>query len=325
MQEIRNTQPATERSEVVIGLNWSVATKRRLVFVVMILFLIGVMMIVKGPFASAGVDKSTTVPMPSSPEPPTFAHDYSKFSHSSPKEHADLTGRPNCAGCHRRSGTSLEPKLPVHKDCTGCHLVQFTNPTASDNPICTICHTKEGLNSPNGPTKGFPRLRSFTAEFDHAQHLRGIELARPAAGCAACHTRALRGVAETIPARLGAHQTCYECHSPGKSASDTSACGSCHKLGRYSPTSIAARSYRLGFSHAEHGPRERLNCDSCHNVLARGLPQARQVTSISPTLHRSNARATSCMTCHNGQRAFGDTRAEFNDCKRCHKGPTFKS
>jgi len=253
------------------------------------------------------------------------ATDYSKFSHASPKEHADLTGRPNCAGCHRRSGGSLEPKFPAHKDCTGCHLVQFTSPGSSDNPICTICHTKDGLNSSNAPTKSFARLRSFTAEFDHSQHLRGIESARPAEGCAACHSRGRQGVAETIPARLGAHQTCYECHSPGKSANNLSSCGSCHKLGRYSPTSMTARSYRVGFSHAEHSPRQRLNCESCHNVLGRGLPQARQVSSISPALHRSNARMRSCMTCHNGQRAFGDARAEFNDCKRCHKGPTFKS
>jgi c(7)-type cytochrome triheme protein len=305
------------------GLNAIVATKRRLVFVVMILFLIGIVALVKGRLASAVVVKSTTVQILSSPEP--FTQDYSKFSHSSPKEHADLTDRPNCAGCHRRSGTSLEPRLPVHKDCTGCHLVKFTNATASDNPICTICHTKEGLSSSKAPPKSFPRLGSFTAEFDHAQHLRGIESARPAGGCAACHTRALRGVAKTIPTRLGAHQTCYECHSPGKSASDSSACDSCHRLGSYSPTSVAARSYRLGFSHGEHGPRERLNCDSCHNVLGRGLPQTKQVSSISPALHRSTARARSCMTCHDDQRAFGDRRADFSDCKRCHKGPTFRS
>jgi c(7)-type cytochrome triheme protein len=236
-----------------------------------------------------------------------------------------VTGRSNCSGCHRRSDGSLEPKLPVHKDCTGCHLLQFTNAASSDNPICTICHTREGLNSSNAPTKSFPRLRSFMAEFDHAQHLRGTETARPSKACAACHSLANRGVAETIPARLNAHQICYDCHSPGKSASATSSCSSCHKLGSYSPTSTATRSYRVGFSHADHGSRQRLTCETCHNVLARGLRQARQVSSIAPALHHSNARARSCMTCHNGQRAFGDAKAEFDNCKRCHKGLTFRS
>jgi c(7)-type cytochrome triheme protein len=278
--------------------------------------------------AASAITNLTLAGVSSSFKPTEFtsAPDYSKFSHSSPKEHADLMGRGNCGSCHRRSDGSLEPGFPVHKDCTGCHLVQFTaaNPS-SINPICTICHKAEGLNSPNAPLKSFTRLASFNAEFDHAQHLKGTQSARPGAGCAACHRPANRGVAQTIPARLDAHRICYDCHSPGKQAGDFSSCGSCHKLGRYSPTSIAARSYRVSFSHVDHSARQRLSCESCHNVLRRGMPQRRQVSSISPVLHHATPRPQSCMTCHNGQRAFGDKRAEFNDCKRCHKGNTFKS
>jgi c(7)-type cytochrome triheme protein len=264
----------------------------------------------------------------SKPDPATAnmsVQDYSKFSHSSPKEHADLMSRGNCGSCHRRSDASKESKFPLHKDCTGCHLVQFTasNNSSSVNPICTICHKAEGLNSPNAPLKNFPRLISFAAEFDHAQHLQGIESARPAQGCAACHSPLNRGVAETIPARLNAHQICYECHSPGKSASKTASCGSCHKLGSYAPTSTAPRSYRMGFSHADHGPRERLTCDRCHNVRGRGLPQAKQVSSIAPVQHLSTARAQNCIACHNGQRAFGES-ANFMECARCHKRPGFR-
>jgi c(7)-type cytochrome triheme protein len=252
------------------------------------------------------------------------AQDYSRFSHSSPKEHADLMGRANCVSCHRRGDASPEPRLPAHKDCMGCHLTQFTavNISSSENPICTICHTKEGLNSPNAPLKKFPGLRSFNAQFDHAQHLLGNESARPREGCAACHTPARRGVAQSIPARLNAHQTCYQCHSPGRQSSNLSSCGYCHKLGPYSPTSTTARAYRVSFSHADHGPRQRLSCQSCHNVMGQGLPQGRQVSSILPAQHFSNSRAQSCITCHNGQRAFGDT--DFNDCRRCHKAAGFR-
>ena len=259
-------------------------------------------------------------------EPNLPAVDYSKFSHSSPKEHSDLMGRDNCGACHRRADTSIAPRLPLHKDCTGCHLVQFTasSSSASVNPICTICHEANGLNSANPPLKNFSRLMSFKPEFDHAQHLRGIDAARPNAGCAACHTPANRGVAETIPARLNAHQVCYECHSPGKSASKTSSCGSCHRLGSYSPTATAARSYRLGFSHSDHGPRERLSCDRCHDVRGRGLPQAKQVSSIVPVQHLSNSRTQNCMACHNGQRAFG-VSANFTACSRCHKRTGFSA
>ncbi|MFN2497841.1 MAG: cytochrome c3 family protein [Pyrinomonadaceae bacterium] len=165
---------------------------------------------------------------------------------------------------------------------------------------------------------------SFNATFDHAQHMQGLESARPREGCATCHTPANRGVAETIPARLSAHQTCYQCHSPGKSASNFSSCGSCHDFGRYSRTPTTARSYRVGFSHADHNVRTRLTCASCHTVVGRGLPQAKQVSSILPAQHNSNPRARSCVTCHKGQRAFGDSGPGFSDCRRCHKGFTFR-
>ena len=250
--------------------------------------------------------------------------DYSKFSHSNPQEHADLMARSNCESCHRRNDSSLAPRFPVHKDCTGCHLIQFTSSDSSSavNLICVICHTSQSLDSTNPPTRSFPALRSFVAEFDHAQHLQGKESARPSAGCTACHNSTRRGVGQSIPARLGAHQTCYQCHSAGKQASSLSACGICHALGRYSPTTTNARAFRAGFSHVDHGARVRLTCTSCHNVRAQGLPQAKQVGFISPTQHFSSARAQTCTTCHNGRRAFGDTNT--HDCKRCHKRDGFR-
>lgn len=249
--------------------------------------------------------------------------DYSKFSHSTPREHADLMDRKNCGSCHRR-GNGTAPTFPPHKDCTGCHTVQFTaaNATADVNPICTICHAKESLNSPNAPTKGFVGLRSFRAEFDHAQHLQGKENAKPSAGCAACHSPARRAVAQSILSGLNAHQACYECHAPGKQASDLSSCGVCHASGRYSPTSSIAGSYKLSFSHADHTGRVRLACTACHNIKGRGLPRGRQVSSIAPVEHFSNTRAQSCAMCHNGRRSFGDS--DTHDCKRCHKREGFR-
>jgi len=251
------------------------------------------------------------------------AADYSKFSHTSPREHADLMDRRNCGSCHRR-GSGVAPASPLHRDCTGCHTAQFTaaNRETDVNPICTICHTREVLNSSNPPAKAFSGLRSFRAEFDHAQHLQGKDNAKPAAGCIACHTPARFGVAQSIPARLNAHQVCYDCHSPGKQASDFSSCGVCHSSGSYSPTSTTAASFRVSFSHADHTGRARLSCTACHNIRARGLPQGRQVSSISPFEHFFSVRAQSCATCHNGRRAFGD--ADTHDCKRCHRREGFR-
>ena len=249
------------------------------------------------------------------------SQDYSRFSHSYPGAHAALAGRWSCSICHERRNNAIEPGFPQHKDCIACHQTQFTTP---NSPLCSICHMAEGLSQQNPPLRSFPRLKSFNTEFDHAQHTSGLAEARAQTGCATCHAPARRGVARTIPAGLGAHQTCYQCHTPGRQSRgiDISSCGACHGIGRYARTTTAALSFRRGFSHAEHGARQNLNCDSCHQVGARGLAQSRQVASTFPAQHFPATRGQSCMTCHNGRRAFGD--ADFNDCKRCHKAQTFR-
>src|SRR5437588_11329639 len=73
-------------------------------------------------------------------EPNRPLADYSKFSHSSPKEHADLMNRANCGSCHRRNDGSVDPTFPLHKYCMGCHSVQFTasNISSSVNPTRNI-------------------------------------------------------------------------------------------------------------------------------------------------------------------------------------------
>ena len=324
-----NPQDAAEGSEMVL-VSRSISAPKRLPLAAIVLCSISAVTLFNGSGASAVTKQPTAWQQPDSLNPASFtpAADYSKFSHKYPSAHEDFAKPEKCRSCHRRRDNSLAPRFPVHKDCTGCHLVQFTATISSSpiNPICTICHKEDGLNSSNPPTKSFPALLSFTAEFDHAQHMRGIESARPPDGCAACHAQARRGVAMTIPAGPNAHGSCYSCHSPEQKASNSSSCGSCHKYkpGRYSPTSTAARSYRFGFSHAAHTARERLTCDRCHNLQGRGLPQTRQVTSILPAQHYINPRAQSCATCHNGrQRTFGDKSPNFDVCKRCHKGLKF--
>ena len=287
-----------------------VSNKRVLIALLAMLFLCAVGLIPEG--------QRDVIAETSSPS----TADYAKFSHTTPREHADLMDRKNCDSCHRR-GAGAAPTLPLHKDCTGCHMVQFTaaNRDSDVNPICTICHVREGLNSSHPPTKGLG-LKSFRAEFDHSQHLQGKEKAKPSAGCGACHMPTQRGVSQSIPAHLTAHQVCYECHSPGKQANDLSSCGVCHSLGPYSPTATKAASYRMSFSHADHTGRARLTCTGCHNVKARGLPQGRQVTSISGVQHFPKSSSQSCTICHNGHRAFGD--ADTHDCKRCHRREGFK-
>lgn len=251
---------------------------------------------------------------PSLQEP---GRDYSKFNHST-QRHASL----GCTDCHRRTAdNSITPVFPGHKDCTNCHLSQFVTPSV---PMCEICHANVGSGKP--PLKSFPTSfnESFNMKFDHAQHMSGA--AKPASGCQACHGRVVaRGAGLSIPQGLSAHQQCYSCHtatSKSPSGREIASCGVCHDRKSYVRTSSNARAYRYAFSHAQHGSRQRLQCDDCHR-LTPGAAQSRQVSSPAATEHFGSSRGTSCMTCHNGKRSFGGDLA-FRDCRRCHKGTTFK-
>jgi len=234
--------------------------------------------------------------------------DYSKFLHANPN-HARLP----CLLCHRRESDAPRPTLPGnngHAPCAGCHAQQFAN---SANSICTVCHT----NTQSGALKGFPRLKSFNVKFDHAVHTRGR-----GASCATCHRPLRGGVALTIPAGLSAHTTCYRCHTARVMAKgrDISSCGTCHQLGRHGRTSTQAAAFRVGFSHAKHGSRQKLSCNSCHKVKP-GAAQRRQVTSPVALNHHASAGAISCATCHDGKRAFGGD--DFSVCTRCHTKNTW--
>lgn len=241
---------------------------------------------------------------------PPVGQNYSNFSHRS-YSHSQLS----CASCHQRGDNSATPRFPGHNSCTNCHLAQFVNPQA---PMCGLCHSS--LASMPPPMKAFPAKfgESFNVKFDHAQHNQGA--ARPANGCASCHSAvARRGAAMSIPAGIGTHTTCYQCHTPGATSAgrDISNCAACHSTAAFRRTSTNSTAFNVGFSHATHGPRQRLNCADCH-TLSAGRPQGLQVSSPRPVEH-STQRASSCATCHNGKRAFG----ELTDCKRCHTGATF--
>lgn len=228
--------------------------------------------------------------------------DYAKFQHSS-QNHSRLP----CLLCHRRESNSAVPKRPGgsgHLPCAGCHAQQFSN---SDSPICTICHTDVKA----GTLKAFPRLKSFRMVFDHSRHVR-----MGSVSCATCHRPAGGGVAMSIPASFNAHNTCYQCHTPRAQSGgkDISSCGTCHKLGGYSRTPASAPAFRVSFSHSKH---QKLTCNECHQVRA-GMPQRRQVTAPEPLNHHATGRGQSCMTCHDGKRAFGGD--DFTVCKRCHTG-----
>jgi c(7)-type cytochrome triheme protein len=232
--------------------------------------------------------------------------DFSRFEHSS-QYHARLP----CLLCHKRESNTARPTLPGdnnHLPCAGCHKQQFAN---NDGPICTICHT----DVRTGAVKNFPRMKTFRMRFDHSMHVR-----MGGAGCTSCHRPSRGGVALSIPSGFNAHDTCFRCHQPRTQSEgrDISSCGVCHQLGSYSRTPEFVAAYRVNFSHSEH---QTLTCNQCHKVRA-GMPQRRQVTSPQPLNHHASSRGLSCMSCHDGKRAFGGE--DFSACKRCHTGDRWR-
>ena len=235
--------------------------------------------------------------------------DYHKFSHTGGK-HAQLP----CLLCHQRKDNSTKAAFSGHLPCTGCHVQQFANPKSG---ICSICHQNEN----GGPLRVFPGLRSFSMRFDHGRHTMGR--GRMSSGCVTCHASSNRGPAMTIPSGARGHATCFQCHTPlAKNAAGAGigSCDTCHQTGTPPRTSTEAAAFRVGFSHVKHTSRQGLNCTDCHTVRP-GAITGRQVTAPSPLMHHASARAQSCITCHNGTRAFGGD--DFTSCKRCHTGTHF--
>jgi hypothetical protein len=234
--------------------------------------------------------------------------DYTQFKHDN-QQHARLP----CLLCHRRENNSTRPTLPGgsgHAPCAGCHAQQFSN---SNGPICSICHT----NIQAGTVKAFPRLRNFNVKFDHSRH------SAAGADCATCHRQIRGGVALSIPAGLNAHTVCFACHTPQAQSNgrNLSSCGTCHELGRLVRTSARAAAFQMGFSHAKHDKSEGLTCNECHRVRA-GVARRNQLSAPQPLNHHASPGAFSCMSCHNGKRAFGGD--DFSVCKRCHTGTTWR-
>ncbi len=228
--------------------------------------------------------------------------DYSNFQHTN-ATHSRLP----CLLCHRRDTNAARISFPGksgHLPCAGCHALQFSDNTS---PICTICHTGNGIG-----LKRFPGLKDFTARFDHGRH-QGVN-------CAVCHKSASRGVAFSIPSGAAAHETCFRCHT-STTPSKLSSCDTCHVPGRPSWTSEWARAYKISFSHSKHVSGANLSCVKCHAIKA-GASRGQQVSKPLVAMHFAPANSLSCGGCHNGTKAFGAN--DFSNCKRCHQGKTFK-
>jgi c(7)-type cytochrome triheme protein len=242
------------------------------------------------------------------PESQDPATDYSKFKHQNPN-HSRLP----CLLCHRRETNAARPSIPGgsnHLPCAGCHAQQFASSSA---PMCMICHT----DSQSGKLKPFPRLSSFNMKFDHARHVSMRNIS-----CTTCHRPSRGGVAITIPTGFNAHTTCFRCHTPSARSGDQniSSCGVCHQPGRHVRMSETAAAFRVGFSHAKHDKSEGLSCNECHRVRA-GVARRLQVSEPQPLNHHASPGAFSCMSCHNGKRAFGGD--DFSACGRCHTKNTW--
>ncbi|HZS48273.1 MAG TPA: cytochrome c3 family protein [Blastocatellia bacterium] len=227
--------------------------------------------------------------------------DYRHFSHTSAAHKAI-----NCDDCHKRQETmGTTPRLPGHSACITCHVTQFTSQPLV---ICANCH--QDVKSRTPAVDSFPVRTSFDVSFDSKQHENHMGYLMPGAGnkvqCDTCHK--VTSAAETMPG----HPECYICHTSGVAspASQKSGCVTCHPGANGFVKSFASMQasafYKYRFSHNLHDQRSA--CSDCHTLAGRdSLPP-------SKPLWKANHKST-CFSCHNGSRAFGDT---FDNCSKCH-------
>jgi c(7)-type cytochrome triheme protein len=228
--------------------------------------------------------------------PAPAAQNWGRFPHGT-QQHTRMP----CLVCHVRQDNRAALRMPGHIPCASCHAEQFAD---NRHPICTICHTATSV-------KPFPTLRSFRTRFDHGRHSR-------LANCTTCHKPTSGGAAFSVPARLAGHTTCFQCHGPQATAGakQLGSCSTCHQAGRPQRFSSGSRAYSVNFNHSEH-TRKNVSCSECHTVRS-----GRPVTSPLVSMHFAPPRTRSCAACHDNRRAFGGE--DFNDCRRCHEGSTFK-
>lgn len=226
---------------------------------------------------------------------------YAEFSHQ-----ADYHSKLPCLACHTRDNNATTIGFPgkvEHSPCAGCHVEQFRNPKSQ---MCSICHTEPET----GAMKASFRLEGFGSKFAHNRHL-GVN-------CGTCHKPA--GKTVSIPRGGSAHASCFQCHT-SEASTELASCGTCHEQGAGRMKAPGrAKAFNAGFSHAAHGPRQGLNCNSCHTVYARP-GRGSQLSSPATAMHFASKGRQSCATCHNGRRAFGGE--DFADCKKCHQGGSF--
>src|SRR6267142_2961558 len=107
MQKMRNAQDVANRPEKLVASRSFSATKQR-VLAVMILLAMCIVTLVKTSGDSREVTDEVGHDVLTLNAASTI-QDYSKLSHSKPREHEELMGPANCVSCHRRNDSSPSP------------------------------------------------------------------------------------------------------------------------------------------------------------------------------------------------------------------------
>lgn len=235
------------------------------------------------------------------------------FSH---RHHLGLGLELPCGQCH---GPSKDGALrwpgSGHTPCNNeaCHAQAFRAP---DQALCLVCHTQNTPFSPNPLRRSFSQSVEWQTAFDHKKHT------QRAPRCGRCHSEQSGQLGPVVPPGYLApsHILCGACHGrltkPGMDRCDT-----CHQLAPIAAATTSSE-WRVTekFDHRAHaklvdaapkvpqasGDRA---CLACHQTIA----------DQEGTHHAGRPPMASCVSCHDGQKAFKATGFE---CLRCHVAAT---
>lgn len=197
----------------------------------------------------------------------------------------------------------IEPRMPypTHDKCISCHPKAFFKKPLR---ICTNCHVKVDFAKKADMKKQSGKQAPLQTLFSHKLHLSKKQRVRKRfkfyKDCTFCHSFKRNKKKPSFPA----HAQCCDCHTKKGVEPSINDCAGCHARPK---NQRRTKSKIKNFSHDDHRidpvSNQLLECTRCHGSVMSATKVARIRMPVMDT----------CVTCHQGEVAFG-----YSQCLKCH-------
>ena len=242
-----------------------------------------------------------------------------KFDHD--RTRYPLRGRHTavaCDKCHDFSAGGKVVRSPAFATCGDCHRDAHAGTATLAGRVvdCAACHAVEGWK-PSTYTVAQHRLAKYALEGRHQQ-----------VSCAACHVKNPPRVPAVELGSAGvwmrpAASQCRDCHgddhgSQLASRPDRGACGACHGLAGWTPTTFTVAAHATLRLRLE-GRHALIECRACHGPDRRDLPPLPAVQVLGRAGVAFKLKEIECAACH-----VDPHDGRYPRCLDCHGVRSFR-